>query len=163
MKVSFEKFQQSLAAIPIYPICYWNAGGSDGEDKEFRVVKLEMKINPDSKEKSSDDKEETKFGAYFRVFEAGTPEQWCRWRDDLIQVFKGLGLTKGANQLGMVKHLLAGAPLDAVNEFFAAENVTVSKATVNQALKTAAARIFPDNTVVNQLQYMHHELKNPTN
>jgi hypothetical protein len=155
MRVSFNRFeqaQQALGSIPLFPIAKWN--NKDDEDTAFRSVKLDLKTNP--KEAKS-----AKFSSYFKVFESGSPEQWCRWREDLGTVFKGLNLETGPNQIGMIQHLLAGQARDTFNEFFSEKKREESKENVNLALKKVAATVFADSAVSNQKQYMRHELRKP--
>jgi hypothetical protein len=157
MRLSFARFdsaQQGLASIPLFPIAKWNVKDGDADDSAFRTIKLDLKTDPLS-EKS------VKFSSYFKVFENGTPEQWCRWRDDLATVFKGLGLSTGANQIGMVRHLLGGQALDTFNMYFAQANVSETQAHVRSGLKKVAATIFGDNAATNQKQYMRHEMRKP--
>jgi hypothetical protein len=155
MRLSFSRFeqaQQALGSIPIYPLAKWNV--KDDDDTSFRSVKLDLKTNPI-------DKNSAKFSSYFKVFESGSPEQWCRWREDLTTVFKGLNLATGANQIGMVQHLLAGQARDTFNEYFSSEGVLETAENVQFGLKKVASTIFPDSAVTNQKQYMRHELRKP--
>jgi hypothetical protein len=155
MKLSFQRFEQSqqaLASVPLYPVAKWNA--KDDEETTFRSVKLDLKTNPTSADSP-------KFSSYFKVFENGTPEQWCRWRDDLSTVFKGLNLVTGPNQFGMVHHLLGGQARDTFNEFFSKPNTPQNEANLELGLKKVAATIFTDNAASNQKQYMRHELRKP--
>ena len=84
MKLSYENVVESkLAVIPLYPLAQWNDAGakrkSKGESGEadstptFTEIKLELRSNPENANS-------VKVGAFFKVFEHGTPEQWCRWR-----------------------------------------------------------------------------------
>jgi hypothetical protein len=61
----------------------------------------------------------------------------------------------------MVRHLLAASALDAFNEHFGPETVTETIPNVLSALKKVAAKIFPDNSVADQRQFLMHELKKP--
>ena len=156
MKLNFENYeraQQALAAIPLYPIATWSSRNDDTENS-FRSVRLELKTNPTASDS-------VKFSSYFKVFENGTSEQWCRWRDDLATVFRGLNLTTGPNQVGMVRHLMSGQALDIFNSYFVDTTITETTENVAKALKKVAATVFPDNAVANQQQYMRHELRKP--
>ena len=146
--VHFEATQQGLASIPMYPILKWNAKEGETDDLKFRTVKLELKTNPTAADS-------VKFSSYFKVFENGTAEQWCRWREDLATVFKGLNLTTGPNQIGMVWHILGGQALDTFNLYFRETGVTETPAHMLNGLKKVAATIFSDNTVANQTHYLH--------
>ena len=155
MRLNFERFeksQQALASIPLYPIAKWNA--KDEEESAFRSVKLDLKTNPSAASSA-------KFSSYFKVFEHGTPEQWCRWREDLETVFKGLALITGSAQAGMIRHLLGGQARDTFNEFFAGNANAESVVNVGKALKKVAGTIFTDSAVLNEKQYLRHELKKP--
>ena len=157
MKLNFARFetsQEGLAAVPMYPIAKWNVKDSDKDEGTFRTVKLELRTNPTASDS-------VKFSSYFKVFENGTPEQWCRWREDLAKVFKGLNLNTGPNQIGMVRHLLAGQALDTFSEYFGNGAVSETVDHMRTGLKKVAATIFPDNAVANQKQYMRHSLKKP--
>jgi hypothetical protein len=156
MKLNFENYeraQQALSAIPLYPIATWSARDDEAEHS-FRSVKLELKTNPTAADS-------VKFSSYFKVFENGTSEQWCRWRDDLTIVFRGLNLTTGPNQVGIVRHLMSGQALDIFNSYFSEDSVTETTDHVQKGLKKVAATVFPDNAVANQKQYMRHELRKP--
>jgi hypothetical protein len=111
MKVSFQRFeaaQQALGAVPLYPIAKWTA--KDDDETAFRSVKLDLRTKPTVSDSP-------KFSQFFKVFEHGTPEQWCRWNEDFATVCKGLNLTNGANQIGMVQHLLGRQARDTFNQF----------------------------------------------
>jgi hypothetical protein len=155
MRVNFARFeqaQQALGSVPLYPLAKWNV--KDDDDTSFRSVKLDLKTNPS-------DTSSAKFSSYFKVFESGSPEQWCRWREDLSTVFKGLNLTTGPNQIGMVQHLLAGQARDTFNEFFSDSKNKETTDNVQLGLKKVASTIFTDSAVTNQKQYMRHELRKP--
>ena len=154
MKLSFENFeksQQQQVAIPLTPIAKWNVRDSD-LDEYFHSMKLELKTNPSSTDS-------VKFSSYFKVFENGTPEQWCRWCEDLKTVNTSLNLTTGPNQAGMVKHLLAGKALDTFSAYMASSGVTETLDHVCKGLKSVAATMFPDTAVSSQQQYLRHGLK----
>jgi hypothetical protein len=74
MKVSFQCFeaaQQALSTVPLYPIAKWTV--KDDDEAAFCLVKLDLRTKPtvaDSPKFSQ---------SYFKVFEHGTPEQWCHW------------------------------------------------------------------------------------
>ena len=157
MKLSFARYElakQGLASIAMYPIAKWNAKEGDSDDTAFRTVKLDLKTEPT-------DPSSVKFTSYFKVFENGTPEQWCRWREDLATVFVGLDLTTGPSQIGMVRHLLSGQALDAFNLHFTDPTVTQTVAQVRAGLKMVAHLVFAENAVTNQKQYMRHEMRKP--
>jgi hypothetical protein len=74
----------------------------DDDETAFCLVKLDLRTEPTVCDSP-------KFSQYFKVFKHRTPEQWCRWNKDFAMVCKGLNLTDGANQIGMmVQHLLGG-------------------------------------------------------
>jgi hypothetical protein len=152
--MKFEMAQQSLASIPMYPIAKWNAKDVDADETAFRTIKLELRTNPT-------DPNSVKFSSFFKVFEHGTPEQWCRWREDLETVFKGLNLQAGSGKIGMVRHLLGGQALDTFNQCFEDKSKGETEERMVRGLKKVAATIFSDNAVTNQKQYMRHELKKP--
>ena len=110
---NFVKSEQSLAVIPIYPVGRWNVISNKDEEEidTMRPVKLELKTNPSSPDS-------VKYACSFQVFSTGTPEQFCRWQDDSQKVYKGLGLTTGPSQVGMVKHLLAEKSEDVFTTYF---------------------------------------------
>ena len=147
-----EAAQVGLASIPLFPILKWNSKEGDTDESVFRTVKLELKTNPTAADS-------VKFSSYFKVFENGTAEQWCRWREDLTTVFKGLNLTTGPNQIGMVRHLLGGQALDTFNVYFTEAGVTETPANMLNGLRKVAATVFNDNAVTNQKQYLRHALK----
>lgn len=166
MKLSYENVVESkLAVIPLYPLAQWNDAGakrksSKGESGEadstptFTEIKLELRSNPESANS-------VKVGAFFKVFEHGTPEQWCRWRDDLKRAWKGLNNTNGPNRASTVRHLLEGQALDDFEQFFMEEEVAETVDNVDKALKKVAANIFPADAVMNMKQYLNFELKKP--
>ena len=77
--MSYENVVDSkLAVIPLYPLAPWNDAGakrkSKGESSEagdststFTEIKLELRSNPENADS-------VKVGAFFKVFEHGTPE-----------------------------------------------------------------------------------------
>lgn len=152
----FESAQQALASVPLYPIAKWSA--KDDDDAKFTVVKLDLRTKPTVSDSP-------KFSQFFRKFEHGTPEQWCRWNEDLETVCAGLNLTDAPNQIGMIRHLLGGQARDTFNQHFSdltgsqkdketAENIKIG-------LKKVAVTIFVESAAVNQKQYLRHELKKP--
>jgi hypothetical protein len=72
MKVSFQHFeatQQALGAVPLYhSIAKWTA--KDDDETAFCSVKLDLRTKPTVSDSP-------KFSQFFKVFEHGTPEQWC--------------------------------------------------------------------------------------
>ncbi len=164
MKLSFENVVDAkLAVIPLYPLAQWNDAGAkrkasgqgDGDaTPTFNEIKLELRSNPENAAS-------VKVGAFFKVFENGTPEQWCRWRDDLNRAWKGLNNTNGPNRATTVRHLLEGQALDDFEQFFMPDDVTETNKNVNLALKKVAANIFPADAVMNMKQYLNFELKKP--
>jgi len=163
MKLSFENLVDTkLAVIPLYPLAQWNDAGAKrkakGEDGDavptFNEIKLELRSNPDVASS-------VKVGAFFKVFENGTPEQWCRWRDDLNRAWKGLNNTNGPNRANTVRHLLEGQALDDFEQFFMPADVHETVENVDLALKKVAANIFPADAVMNMKQYLNFELKKP--
>ena len=95
------------------------------------------------------------------MFENGTPEQWCRWRDDLNRAWKGLNNTNGPNRANTVRHLLEGQALDDFEQFFMPADVHETVDNVDLALKKVAANIFPADAVMNMKHYLNFELKKP--
>ena len=165
MKLSYENVVDSkLAVIPLYPLAQWNDAGAKrkakGESGEadstpiFSEIKLELRSNPENANS-------VKVGAFFKVFERGTPEQWCRWRDDLKRAWKGLHNTTGPNRASTVRHLLEGQALDDFEQYFMDDDVAETVDNVNKALKMVAANIFPADAVMNMKQYLNFELKKP--
>jgi hypothetical protein len=67
-----------------------------------------------------------------------------------------LNLNDGANQIGMVQHLLGGQAQDTFNQF-----MLEAKKDVQLGLKKVAATIFVESATTNQKQYMRHKLKKP--
>jgi hypothetical protein len=80
-------------------IAKWTA--KDDDETAFCSVKLDLRT-------ITTVSDSPKFSQYFIFFEHGTPDQWCCWNKDFATVCKGLNLTNGANQIGMVQHLLGG-------------------------------------------------------
>ncbi len=124
MKLSFETFGEAkLVVIPLYPFAAWNEAGAERKRKGeadtpmFNEIKLELQSNPENADS-------VKVRAFFKVFENGTREQWCRWRDDLKRAWKGLNNTSGPNRASTVRHLLEGRALDDFEQFFPQEGVT---------------------------------------
>ena len=148
------------AVIPLYPIEAWNEHGSKTSKNKnslaatFREIKLELLSNPT-------DSSSQKMGNYFKVFESGTPEQWCRWRDDLKRAWKGLNNNTGTTRLATTKHLLEGQALDDLTAYFQQDGVNETTANVEKALKKVAVTIFPSDAVTRMKQYLNFELKKP--
>ena len=163
MKLSFENLVDSkLAVIPLYPIEPWNDKKEIPEDKRgskaardaFKEVKLELRANPAAADS-------LKYGSYFKVFDQGTPEQWCRWRDDLKRAWAGLGNTSGPQRAATVRHLLEGQALDDFENYMRPNDVAETVDNVNKALKMVAVAIFPADAVTSMKHYLNFELKKP--
>jgi hypothetical protein len=163
MKLSFENLVESkLAVIPLYPIEPWNDKKEIPEDKRgaraardaFKEVKLELRANPAAADS-------LKYGSYFKVFDQGTPEQWCRWRDDLKRAWAGLGNTTGPLRAATVRHLLEGQALDDFENYMRPDEVTETVDNINKALKMVAVNIFPADAVTHMKHYLNFELKKP--
>ena len=162
---SVEKLvlDSKLAVIPLYPIEPWNdkvkevpedQRGMRAARDAFKEVKLELRANPAAADSF-------KYGSYFKVFDQGTPEQWCRWRDDLKRAWAGLGNTTGPLRAATVRHLLEGQALDDFENFMRQDGVTETLDNVNKALKMVAVTIFPADAVTNMKHYLNFELKKP--
>jgi hypothetical protein len=161
MKLSFDNLVNSkLAVIPLYPAVDWNNNQKDGTKSSdaarvaFKEVKLELRANPD-------DSNSLKYGMYFKVFDNGSPEQWCRWRDDLKRAWTGLGNTNGPLRAATVRHLLEGQALDDFEMYMQSEGVTETLEHVNKALKRVAVTIFPSDAVTAIKHYLNFELTKP--
>jgi len=163
MKLSFENLVDSkLAVIPLYPIEPWNDKKEIPEDKRgaraardaFKEVKLELRANPAAADS-------LKYGSYFKVFDQGTPKQWCRWRDDLKRAWAGLGNTTGPLRAATVRHLLEGQALDDFENYMRPDDVTETVDNINKALKMVAVNIFPADAVTHMKHYLNFELKKP--
>jgi hypothetical protein len=162
MKLSFENLVESkLAVIPLYPIEPWNDKKEIPEDKRgarsardaFKEVKLELRANPAAADS-------LKYGSYFKVFDQGTPEQWCRWRDDLKRAWAGLGNTTGPLRAATVRHLLEGQALDDFENYMRPDDVTETVENINKALKMVAVNIFPADAVTHMKHYLNFERRN---
>ena len=163
MKMSFENLvERKLAVIPLYPIEPWNDKKEIPDDKRgmkaardaFKEVKMELRANPVAADS-------LKYGSYFKVFDQGTPEQWCRWRDDLKRAWAGLGNTTGPQRAATVRHLLEGQALDDFENYMRQENISETLENINKALKMVAVTIFPADAVTNMKHYLNFELKKP--
>jgi hypothetical protein len=163
MKLSAEAIAEAkLAVIPLYPLAVWNDAGvkrkgkGEGETDAptFNEIKLELRSNPENADS-------VKVGAFFKVFESGTQEQWCRWRDDLKRAWKGLNNTSGPNRASTVRHLLEGQALDDFEQYFMQEGVNETVENVNKALKKVAANFFPTDSVMIMKTYLNFEVKKP--
>jgi hypothetical protein len=163
MKLSFENLvDNKLAVIPLYPIEPWNDKKEVPEDKRgakaardaFKEVKMELRANPAAADSM-------KYGSYFKVFDQGTPEQWCRWRDDLKRAWAGLGNTTGPQRAATVRHLLEGQALDDFENYLRSGDVAETVDNINKALKMVAVAIFPADAVTSMKQYLNFELKKP--
>ena len=117
-------------------------------------MKLELRANPAVADLF-------KYGSYFKVFDQGTPAQWCRWRDDLKRAWAGLGNTTGPLRAATVRHLLEGQALDDFENYMRQDNITETVDNVNKALKMVAVTIFPADAVTSMKHYLNFELKKP--
>ena len=142
--------------IALWPIAAWGAStsGKDGETEKnpFKEVKLELRSNPSQASGP-------KFGAYFKVFESGSAEQWCRWRDDLERAWTGLGNNTGPAMANTVQHLLEGQARDDFDNFLTEAPEGTTPITVRQALQKVASGFFPKDSVSNLKQYLNYDAK----
>jgi hypothetical protein len=155
MKLNFENLEAKLGVIPLYPQAKWgqttNSTKEDGLN--FREIKLELRANPA-------DAKSVKMGAYFKVFDSGTPEQWCRWRDDLVRAWNGLGNKTGETKALTARHLLEGQALDDFNGYLTQHGETSEE--IDNALRKVAVNFFPADAVVTMKQYLNYEAKKHT-
>ncbi|MFM7186494.1 MAG: hypothetical protein ACKO14_01620 [Armatimonadota bacterium] len=106
-----EAMHRKVAVIPMYPVAPWGHSGGKGSSFDdpagtpFKEIKLELRSKPS-------DAKSNKVGAFFKIFETGTPEQWCRWRDDLKRALIGLHAVSASDKVATVRLLLEGQPLD---------------------------------------------------
>jgi len=161
MRLAFNSFVAARGVIPLYPPCKWKTGSTgssdgagDADEDGFRSVKLELRSVPG-------DATSPKYSEKFYVFESGTPEQWCRWNDDLVKVWTCLSLTSGPDRRAMTLTLLAGSAKDTFEEYFARPSVTATVDHVSRALRYVAARFFPDYAAQNQTSYLRYEGRKP--
>lgn len=149
-----------LSVIPLWPIAPWGSsrlGGGDRNGSEaqiFKEIKLDLYARPDAPATSA------KVGTYVKIFETGTPEQWCRWRDDLKRVWTGLRNTTGPSKAATVKLLTEGPAKD---DFEAAIDLLGDHddLVVLQALKAVAINIFPPDSVLKMKDYLTREARKP--
>jgi hypothetical protein len=160
MKFHQENFDAKLRVIPLWPIPNWGNSKDKSEENgsTFRELKLELRANPK-------DTKSNKFGAYFKVFETGTPEQWCRWRDDIKRAWEGLNNTTGGTKAATVRHLLDGQARDDFDlhlSLIEEEGEEVTEGSLSAVLKKVAVNFFPADSVISMKQYLHYEAKKPT-
>lgn len=157
MKLSYEKLQQSRAVIPLHPPATWRTGRKSNDDDEgtdgFRSVGLDLPTVPNDADGGT-------MREYFSTWESGSPEKFCRWRDDVERIYSSKSLTTGPTRHAMTKNLLAGDALTVYEEFFE-NNTAVTTANVAKALRRVASRVFPDYAVQDQLTYLRYEAKKP--
>jgi hypothetical protein len=153
-----ENLDSALAVIPLWPIAPWGASRiadrNDKDAKVFQELKLELRSRPE-------DRTSHKVSAHFKIFEAGSPEQWCRWRDDLVRVWAGLGNTTGVHKAATVRMLLEGQAKDDFNNYMELVAPDVSVEAVMKGLKAVAINIFPSEAVVNEKHYLSYLAKKP--
>ena len=108
-KKNQRKVSNSTAIIPIYPILQWGYQGSDSEHGKssdgFEYAKVDLLAQPNDPDSQTAQKRVV-------IWETGVPEQYCRWRESLDEVFTGQNLTTGPQRYGAVLLLMKGTAKD---------------------------------------------------
>lgn len=158
LKGAYNRFVTTQAVIPLYPIARWGNSNTKSKDDEdsgrFRSIKIPLRTIPT-------DPNSQKFDRYFLVWESGTPEEFCRWTEDLQLVFNGLNQTTGPEQINMTRQLLEGEALDTFNDYLSREGVGQTVANRKKALRKVAASFFPTGAVSKQVEYLRYKCKKP--
>lgn len=163
-----ELATRKIAVIPMWPAAAWGASGGTGKHFDdpkgtmFKEIKLELRSKPS-------DAKSHRVGAYFKIFENGTPEQWCRWRDDLLKAWTGLNNTSASDKIATVRLLLEGQPLDDFERALkdeeevqgGSDKVKYEESHVTTALKYVAIGLFPADAVTRQKSYLNYEANKP--
>ena len=140
-----------------------NAGiivaGRPGYTKTFNVP-----LNPDSKD--TNEKKET-ISVKVRVFESGTPEDWCEFRTEVNDLFESAGYNTTAIQVKVYKSLLKGKIsqefITCYNKRFngvPGDNEARLAAALKKLLNDLALKIFPDGEGATRAQkrYLRNNL-----
>jgi hypothetical protein len=115
----------------------WVPEKENSAGEKTRTLKLVLSIKPGN----LNGKTLTKS---FKIYRAGTPEEWILWQHDFEEVCVGISIGSGLNHNQMVHQMLFDEPL---KEFgrklatFATETI----ANCNLALDAVKIQIFPNN------------------
>jgi hypothetical protein len=126
--------------IPLWPRATWVPEKENAAGEKMRSLKLELSTEPGNKEGKTLTKS-------FKIFQAGSPEEWILWRTDYNEVCTGMSITNGAAKNRMVPQMLSDEPLKEFKRTLATYT-TETNANNNQSLD--AVSIFPTNAYAKQ-------------
>jgi hypothetical protein len=151
-----QKMTKAFAApiIPLWPRATWAPEDSKNQAGEkSRKIKLTLSTEPGNLNGKTLNKE-------FKVFRAGTPEEWILWRRDFTEICAGMAITTGSNRIRMVRQLLSDEPLNNF-ETRLATFPTETNAYCEQALDAVSIQIFPNNAYAKQKKYLRQGMWKP--
>jgi hypothetical protein len=140
--------------IPLWPRATWvpeKKENSAGE--KTRSLKLELSTEPGTLNGKTITKS-------FKIYRAGTPEEWILWRRDFNEVCTGMSVTSGAGRNRMVRQLLSDEPLKEFERKLSTF-ATETNANCNLALDAVAIQIFPNNAYAKQKKYLRQGMWKP--
>lgn len=94
-------------------------------------------------------------------FRDGTPEQFLRFRKNLLKVFAGQNVTDGPGMFTIGRRLMDGDALSHFENFVTAEALTQTVNNFNRAMEAVAKHVFPAQAAKLQKRYMRRFVRKP--
>jgi hypothetical protein len=151
-----QKTVKAFAApiIPLWPRATWAPEDKENQAGEkTRKIKLTLSTEPGVLNGNTLNKE-------FKIFRAGSPEEWILWRRDFNEACVGMNIVAGANYNRMVRQLLSDEPLKEFERILATFPVE-TVINCNLALNAVANQVFPNNAYAKQKKYLRQGMWKP--
>lgn len=94
-------------------------------------------------------------------FRDGTPEQFLRFRKNLLKVFAGQNVTDGPGMFTIGRRLMDGDALSEFENFVTAEQLTQTVSNFNRAMEAVAKHVFPAQAAKLQKRYLRRFVRKP--
>ena len=94
-------------------------------------------------------------------FRDGTPEQFLRFRKNLLKVFAGQNVTDGPGMFTIGRRLMDGDALSEFENFVTAEQLTQTVNNFNRAMEAVAKHVFPAQAAKLQKRYLRRFVRKP--
>jgi hypothetical protein len=98
----------------------------------------------------------------FKIFRAGTPEEWTLWKQDFYGICAGMSIVTGSNHNRMVCQLLSDELSRSLRVKLRILRLKPSHAHCDEALNAVAAmQVFPNNACARQKNYFRQGVWKP--